>query len=346
MPTTSDVTVFRAGEGGFPCVRVPSLVYLPGTETLLAFAECRNFTGDGCYKDPQHNHSGDERLRVPCMKQSADGGKSWGGLRALSKVHGSYPTVAFLPESKKLLLQYSTFPGSYGEPVVQQMASTDLGVTWSAPARVAGVPPNVYLGGCHGAVSASGRVLFAAYNHTAVTPRTFETRVWRSDDGGATYTTSPEVIHSTAEPSIAAINRTSVEIVGRTNGALGCACQDRTLSHDGGASWGGPVNVSDLVSPGCQGSVAADVYQSPSRLLYSGPSSPSARRAMAVWESRDHGARWSQLAQLSAAEVDASYSCLETTPRAVHVLWETGPDEQTPCYGPTCRVVLSTLARV
>lgn len=339
-------TVFRAGEGGFPCVRVPSLLAIPGTSTLLAFAECRLFTGDGCYLDPQHNHSGDERLRLPCMKRSADGGKSWGSLRSLSATHGSYPTVVYLPLSKAVLLQYSTWPHneSYGKPLVQQMVSTDFGVTWSAPARVRGVP-NAYLGGCRGAVTARGRVLFAAYNHTGH-PRTFETRVWHSDDGGVTFVTSPDAIHGAAEPGIAAINETHVEIVARSNGALGCACQNRILSDDSGASWRGRVrNVSDLVSPGCQGSFVADAYSKPvARMLYSGPGSPTSRKAMSLWESTDSGARWSRLSRLSS--VDASYSCLETTPEAVHVLWETGPDsDETRCYGPTCRIVLSTLSR-
>ena len=70
---------------------------------------------------------------------------------------------------------------------------------------------------------------------------------------------------------------------------------------------------------------------------------------MSVWESIDHGARWSLLARLADADSDASYSCLETTPQSVHVLWETGgdvQDQQTPCFGPTCRIVLSTRARV
>jgi hypothetical protein len=339
-------TVFRAGEGGFPCVRVPSLLALPGTSTLLAFAECRSFVGDGCYLNPHHNSSGDERMRVPCMKRSEDEGESWGALRVLSATNGSYPTVVFLPRTQTLLLQYSTWPlnQSYAEPLVQQMVSRDLGATWSAPAIVANVP-SVFLGGCRGTVTASGRVLFAAYNHTAP-PRIFEARVWRSDDAGATYATSPDVIHGAAEPAIAALNQTHVEIVARSNGALGCSCQDRTVSGDGGASWGGQVvNASELVSPGCQGSVALDVYGGPSRLLYSGPDSPTSRKAMTVWESLDRGARWSRLAQISAMDVDASYSCLETTPKAVHVLWETGPDERSPCYGPTCRVVLSTRVR-
>ena len=180
--TVVATTVFHAGEGGFPCVRVPSLLAVPGT--LLAFAECRRFTGDGCYLNPQHNHSGDERHRVPCMKQSADGGKTWGALRVLSAINGSYPTAAFLPASQTVLLQYSTWPDinqSYGEPVVQQMLSRDLGASWSPSARVAGVG-NLFLGGCRGAVRATSKLqvvdnvlaLTSAFNLPHLTPQPAE----------------------------------------------------------------------------------------------------------------------------------------------------------------------------
>ena len=47
-------SVFPSGIGGFPCVRVPSLLAIPGGP-LLAFAECRSFTGDGC--EPRHRPS-------------------------------------------------------------------------------------------------------------------------------------------------------------------------------------------------------------------------------------------------------------------------------------------------
>jgi hypothetical protein len=39
--------VFMSGIGGYPCVRVPSLIAVPGA--ILAFAECRSFVGDGGY---------------------------------------------------------------------------------------------------------------------------------------------------------------------------------------------------------------------------------------------------------------------------------------------------------
>lgn len=40
------VEVFKPWEGGFPCIRVPSIIRTP--HALIAFAECRMITGDGC----------------------------------------------------------------------------------------------------------------------------------------------------------------------------------------------------------------------------------------------------------------------------------------------------------
>ena len=74
LKTDDAVPVFESGIGGFPCVRVPSLLAVPAGP-LLAFAECRSFTGDGC--EPA---SGpvvvDERERVVCMRTSTSGGKT------------------------------------------------------------------------------------------------------------------------------------------------------------------------------------------------------------------------------------------------------------------------------
>ena len=44
----TNVTVFRHGEGGYPCIRIPSITRCGPRGTLHAFAECRTFTGDGC----------------------------------------------------------------------------------------------------------------------------------------------------------------------------------------------------------------------------------------------------------------------------------------------------------
>ena len=69
---SSSVPVFRFGEGGWPCTRIPSVV-LTNT-TLLAFAECRPRTGDGCLPVAPIQPT---RGTCVCMKRSTNSGASW-----------------------------------------------------------------------------------------------------------------------------------------------------------------------------------------------------------------------------------------------------------------------------
>lgn len=57
------VPVFTPGEAGYPCIRIPSMVLAPDDSTLIAYAECRNWTGDGC--EPHHLRACASRARWP-----------------------------------------------------------------------------------------------------------------------------------------------------------------------------------------------------------------------------------------------------------------------------------------
>ncbi len=78
------VDVFTVWEGGYPCIRIPSITQTP-SGTLVAFAECRGWIGDGC--DPQ-GIAKDEKIalmkntndRWVCSKRSTDGGQTWSDL--------------------------------------------------------------------------------------------------------------------------------------------------------------------------------------------------------------------------------------------------------------------------
>lgn len=66
--------VFTPGEGGYPCIRIPSVALSGDNITLNAFAECRNYTGDGCFplRVPS---SAEGAVKDICQKQSTDSGK-------------------------------------------------------------------------------------------------------------------------------------------------------------------------------------------------------------------------------------------------------------------------------
>ena len=63
-------TVFVHGEGGWPCIRIPTITECGGK--LHAFAECRDRTGDG-YVPTKSPAAGKQAGTSTCD----DGGKTW-----------------------------------------------------------------------------------------------------------------------------------------------------------------------------------------------------------------------------------------------------------------------------
>ena len=94
---SNPAAVFTFMELGFPCWRVPTVVLAPSTGRLFAFAEARNYSGDGCYPHtPQglkclaaHTNAPgappppgcEEGPRSLALKTSVDGGVSWSPAR-------------------------------------------------------------------------------------------------------------------------------------------------------------------------------------------------------------------------------------------------------------------------
>ena len=130
--TSLGVPVFTPGEGGYPCIRVPAIA---GTSSgaLVALAECRMYTGDGCVPSSQSTGlKDDSSQRWLCQKVSRDGGRSWSKLTfPLGREHTSYnPTLVFDAARSTLILQgnvYNLLPNQ----TIYQIESDDDGETWS-----------------------------------------------------------------------------------------------------------------------------------------------------------------------------------------------------------------------
>jgi hypothetical protein len=125
--------VFVPGEGGYPCIRIPSII-LSG-HYLNAFAECRRETGDGC--EPLHPVKPSAgAVRDICQKQSTNGGSTWGPLRVIAEGPAAQGTPVYDEISKLLILQWVQL--SKPQQDTRQMTSSDNGKTWGKWRSVCG----------------------------------------------------------------------------------------------------------------------------------------------------------------------------------------------------------------
>ena len=191
-------TVFSFGEGGWPCIRAPAIT-LAGDGVLLAFAACRNYTGDGCYpQTPATLAPPDPFIRPEhvCMKRSIDSGHTWSNLSfpfgqlETSEHPGNTTgcaTVLYDPTRSQVVLQgcsptVATSPGLPHVSSTIQAISRDNGLSWSPPQRLDGRAQG--LGKGRGLILLRGprrsRLLWLG-------SAAGKGVVWYSDDGGQTY---------------------------------------------------------------------------------------------------------------------------------------------------------------
>ena len=103
--TVNYTTVFTHGEGGWPCIRIPSITRCGGK--LHAFAECRNRTGDGCIPTARRP-TADKPASIPagiCYKSSSDDGGAWSEIKQVV-LGATQPTVVCNTDNY-ILLQYN-----------------------------------------------------------------------------------------------------------------------------------------------------------------------------------------------------------------------------------------------
>ena len=112
--------IFTHFEGGYKCIRIPTLV-TASDGTVIAIAEGRHWTGDGCNPNSSAFNQSDSRTDL-VFKRSTTAGKTWSGLGLVASQMGNANAVVL--ESGEVAVLAMGHP-AYSTPNFQ-LRSTDV----------------------------------------------------------------------------------------------------------------------------------------------------------------------------------------------------------------------------
>nr|WSY55045.1 glycoside hydrolase [Streptomyces sp. NBC_00886] len=341
---------YVSGDGGYDTYRIPATV-TTDRGPVLAFAEGR------------HNSAGDTGNIDVVLRRSSDGGCTWGPLSVVTAGDGDTrgnPAPVVDPRTGAIVLVTSYNSGAVtegqimrGEVTPEQsrrvfvQRSWDDGRHFTTPRDITGEVklPNWrwYATGPGHAVALTrgahaGRLVIPA-NHSAAPPagstdtgqeaKYYGGHDLYSDDGGESWRLG--FVDSTYTGVDNANESTAAELPdGRlyfsSRDQLGTSAGNRldTYSGDGGVSLDRPYAVQHTLDdvPVVEGSVL-QLSGERGSLLFSAPSVPTVRQAMAIWRSGDGGGTF--VKALTLSQQRAGYSDLAQVGRdTVGVLYETG----------------------
>ncbi|RFU85145.1 exo-alpha-sialidase [Streptomyces triticagri] len=353
--TAGDCTTsvpYRAGESGYDTYRIPAAVRTRAG-TLLAFAEGRV------------GGAGDSGNIDVVVKRSTDGGCTWGPLTLVAAGDGDTrgnPAPVVDPRTGRIVLVTSYNSGEVSEAEIMRgevtpeqsrrvfvQTSADDGRSFTRPRDITAdtklprwrwyaTGPGHALALTHG--PHKGRLVVPA-NHSTSPPegssdtgeeaKYYGAHAIYSDDGGRNWRfgfieDSYEGVYNANESTVAQLPDGRLYFSARDQNGSSAGNRLDTYSLDGGESIarGYEVQASLNDNPVVQGSVL-QVAGRGGPLLFSGPSVPTAREAMAIWSSADAGASFAKAVSLSAQP--AAYSDLvQPDRRTVGLLFETGVD--------------------
>ncbi|MBV7697693.1 exo-alpha-sialidase [Streptomyces sp. TRM70350] len=341
---------YTAGTGGYAAYRIPAAV-TTRAGAVLAFAEGRRGgAGD----------SGDIDVVV---RRSADGGCTWGPLTVVAAGEGNTrgnPAPVVDPRTGTVVLLTSYNSGAVTEAQIMRgevtpeqsrrvfvQRSRDDGRTFTKPREITAAVKRAawrwYATGPGHALALTrgphaGRLVVPA-NHSAAPPagsadtgqepKYYGAHACYSDDGGATWRLG--FVDASYDGHANANESTAAEL---PDGTLYFSARDQhgtstghrldSRSTDGGRTLARPYAVQPTLNdvPIVQASVLQPGDPA-APLLFSGPSVPTARKAMAIWRSTDAGRTFTKALTLSRHP--AAYSDLvQVGTDTLGVLYETG----------------------
>ncbi|MFG3017590.1 exo-alpha-sialidase [Streptomyces sp. NPDC048254] len=348
---TCDSSVpYASGEGGYTQYRIPAVVRT-WHGTLLAFAEGR------------HTTAGDSGDIDVVLRRSSDGGCTWGPLQVVADGEGNTrgnPAPVVDPRTGDIVLVTSYNDGSVSEDQIMRgqvtkeqsrrvfvQRSRSDGRSFTAPREITAQvkPPGWrwYATGPGHAVAVTegphrGRLVVAADHSGPPRPGSSDTgrearyyggHAIYSDDGGRSwhlgfvddsYTGRDNANETTA----AQLPDGRIYFNARDQNGTSPGNRLDAWSSDGAETLDAQFTVQPTLRrvPVVEGSVLQ--LQGPGApLLFSAPSIPTARQAMALWTSTDEGLSFDKLLTLSGRK--AAYSDLvQVDGSTVGVLYETG----------------------
>ncbi|HEX3815698.1 MAG TPA: sialidase family protein [Mycobacteriales bacterium] len=312
--------LFSRDTGGYECFRIPALIQA-ADNSLLAFAEARKPLAGGSW-------CADAAPIDTVVRRSTDHGKTWGAASVVlsGSPDGSTagatrgnPEPILVTRGKHrgrivLLTTYNPAGGGVRIPFAQH--SDDNGRTWSTATDLGSQlkPANsgwFATGPAHGIQlrhgAHAGRLL-AGVNYDDSNGLTHGA-IAHSDDGGDSWqlgadALAPDQNHQFGELSVVEANDGTVTAIAR-NKVDGDMTQSRmsAVSTDGGSSFtaAGFTPVPDLgTTPGVQGaSLLVDRPGRDGTMFFSSPVDSALRKNMTIFASRDAGATWRSVDQVT-----------------------------------------------
>ncbi len=302
-----DVTVFKAGNGGYHTYRIPAIVRTNDGD-LLAFAEGRK------------NGAGDHGDIDIVLKRSSDSGRTWGPMQ-LVQDEWSNPTASIwignpTPVVDPLDPQH---PGriwlvfTLSNRRMFVTSSDDKGQTWARRRDItqsAGKKDWIwYAAGPVHAIQLTrgphaGRLLIPC-DHRSSEEGSWGSHLVYSDDHGATWKLGAADTHSAADPihpnECVAVELVDGRLYVNARDQLGSDPATRAIAYssDGGETFEERFAAEpQITSPVVQNSLirmaATDQGDTENLLVYCGPGDPKARRDLTVLVSRDEAKTWTQ----------------------------------------------------
>ena len=313
--------LFRSGENGYNCYRIPAIVSTP-KGTLLAFAEARR------------NNCGDARDIDLVLRRSADGGKTWSPMILVWDDGGNTcgnPAPVVDKKTGNVVLLSTWNLGSDHEPaIINQtskdtrrvfvLSSSDDGLSWSAAKDITAAVKKpewtwYATGPCNGIQIGKGRHegrLVIPCDHIEAGTKKYFSHTIHSDDGGNTWVLGGSTpTDQVNECTVAELTKGRLMLNMRNYNSI--RSRQTSVSNDGGMTWSALKQDAGLPEPVCQASlVRIDGLGRKPVFAFSNPASQKARVNMTVRLSYDGAKTWKR--SVVVHEGPSAYSNLVSLP--------------------------------